>query len=230
MDTPSIRIERTRNRTSRAMLDGDTIVIRLAGRMSLAQEQKHIESLLKRMAKLKARVAAQNTIDPFRSALSTEGDFILALADGTQRTFHIQGSAKTRATRNGQNWNIQKSQDMNDRTFNRFLWRLLSISEKDLITTLVQQINAQTLNVKISSVSLRVGTSRWGSCSRSGRIMLNTALLFVPSPLLTYVIIHELAHVIHPDHSTAFWNTVCAAMPDFESHRSALKAYHLPKL
>ena len=65
------------------------------------------------------------------------------------------------------------------------------------------------------AVSLRLQRTRWGSCSSRGAISLNLALLFQPPPLLRYVLLHELAHTCHHDHSRAFWSVVAACEPDY---------------
>lgn len=55
------------------------------------------------------------------------------------------------------------------------------------------------------TVSLRDTTSRWGSCSSEGRLMFSWRLVFAPRNVLDYVIAHECAHLIHPNHSRDFW-------------------------
>ena len=60
--------------------------------------------------------------------------------------------------------------------------------------------------------------------------MLNTALLFLPPSVLRYVIVHELAHRIVPNHSRAFWREVERAMPTYERAYDALHDYRLPQL
>jgi hypothetical protein len=53
-------------------------------------------------------------------------------------------------------------------------------------------------------VSVRGQRTRWGSCSAAGTISLNRNLIFLPARLAGYVLLHELAHRVHPDHSTRF--------------------------
>lgn len=77
--------------------------------------------------------------------------------------------------------------------------------------------------------SARYMRSQWGSCSVSGRISLNTHLVKVPERLLDYVVVHELCHLRHHDHSRRFYALLGSAMPDWEARRDALNAY-LPLL
>lgn len=81
---------------------------------------------------------------------------------------------------------------------------------------------------KLGKLGLR--KTRWGSCTSNKAISLNVALMTLtegnkPSPLIDYVIIHELCHTRHMNHSKAFWDEVAKYDPNFKAHRKALKAY-----
>lgn len=67
--------------------------------------------------------------------------------------------------------------------------------------------------------------TRWGSCSSNGTISLNIGLMQVPEPLRDYVLLHELAHLNHMDHSPAFWAEVASHDPRYKSHRQKLKSF-----
>lgn len=67
--------------------------------------------------------------------------------------------------------------------------------------------------------------TRWGSCSSNGTISLNIGLMQVPEILRDYVIIHELAHLNHMDHSSAFWQEVASHDPKYKEHRKRLKMF-----
>lgn len=64
--------------------------------------------------------------------------------------------------------------------------------------------------------------TRWGSCSSNRTISLNIGLMQIPEPLRDYVILHELAHLNHMDHSAAFWAEVAEHDPRYKEHRKKL--------
>lgn len=79
-----------------------------------------------------------------------------------------------------------------------------------------------------SGLTIRGQRTRWGSCSTAGRISLNWKLLLLPAAVADYVVIHELAHRVRPDHSPAFWDLVARHDPWFRHHRARLRAFTPP--
>ncbi len=228
MSTTGYRIEHTRNRTSRASLVGDTILIRLARGLPPTEESKHIENLLRRMAKIQARLQSQPVIDPFRSLLNGSQSETISIGSNRTLTFEILPSRRFRASKSPSGWIIEKPENVDRKSFHRFMWKLLSMSESVEMERRVHEINAATLRLPVMKVNMKLTRSRWGSCSRFGVINLSTALIFVPEALQDYVIVHEIAHIKHADHSAKFWRTVESVMPDYKERLRKLREFRLP--
>lgn len=76
------------------------------------------------------------------------------------------------------------------------------------------------------SLKIRKMTSRWGTCNiRTHVITLNLELIKRDIKYLDYVIVHELSHLIHGDHSSGFWNLVGENMPDYKKYREEMKDF-----
>jgi len=84
---------------------------------------------------------------------------------------------------------------------------------------------AAVLGVKVSRVSVRDTVSRWGSCTRDGRLSLSWRLMFAPRDVAAYVVAHEVAHLRHMNHSAAFWRTVDGLVPDMKTARAWLRRH-----
>ena len=76
---------------------------------------------------------------------------------------------------------------------------------------------AHELQVPVRRVLVRRQRTRWGSCSANGTISLNCCLLFQRPPVVRYLLIHELAHVHHMNHSARFWSWVARHCPDYRN-------------
>lgn len=84
-------------------------------------------------------------------------------------------------------------------------------------------VHARRLEVEVKSISLRSQTTRWGSCSTSGRLNFNWRLVMAPPYVLDYVAAHEVAHLIEMNHSEKFWDTVRQTLPTMERGHVWLK-------
>jgi predicted metal-dependent hydrolase len=72
-------------------------------------------------------------------------------------------------------------------------------------------------------VRVRTMLRRWGSCTARGTVNLSWLLTFAPQPIIDYVIIHELCHLKHLNHSAGFWRLVESQVPDYKARRKWLR-------
>ncbi len=86
-------------------------------------------------------------------------------------------------------------------------------------------LNKLYFDKTVNDFKLKYTNSLWGSCSRKGNINLSTRLLFAPEEVIEYVMVHELAHLVHPNHSDAFWNEVERCLPNYMDQEKWLKKH-----
>ncbi|MBF0185585.1 MAG: M48 family metallopeptidase [Magnetococcales bacterium] len=84
------------------------------------------------------------------------------------------------------------------------------------------------MGVDFQRLTIRNPRRRWGSCSVQGSINLNWRLIWLPVRLGDYVLVHELSHLRHMDHSPAFWQLVANYVPDYRECRRQLRQIVLP--
>ena len=82
---------------------------------------------------------------------------------------------------------------------------------------------AEKHNLQVNQVRIKEQRTLWGSCSSRNNINLNFLLIMAPLKVIDYVIIHELVHTIHKNHSANFWNAVEVIMPNYKEAKHWLK-------
>ncbi len=79
------------------------------------------------------------------------------------------------------------------------------------------------LGVKASEVRVLELKNRWASCSDKGNLNFHWKCMMAPLTVLDYVVVHELVHLIHKNHTTAFWNEIDKLIPDYQERKQWLK-------
>jgi predicted metal-dependent hydrolase len=82
---------------------------------------------------------------------------------------------------------------------------------------------APKAGVSPSGIDVRELGNRWASCSPNGKLAFHWKCMMAPPKIIDYIIIHELCHFHHLDHSDAFWNEVDKAMPDYRERKEWLR-------
>ena len=97
-------------------------------------------------------------------------------------------------------------------------------AEVDTILPQIYPLLAQTKRKPVVTIAVRDQKTRWGSCSSTGKLSFNWRLIMAPEEALRYVAVHEVAHLVHLNHSPAFWGLVEAMMPDYRDHQRWLRS------
>jgi predicted metal-dependent hydrolase len=77
--------------------------------------------------------------------------------------------------------------------------------------------------IRPMEIKVKEQKKRWGSCTGSNRLLFNWRCIMAPAPVLDYVVIHEMCHMVHKNHSPLFWNMVASILPDYKSSREWLR-------
>jgi predicted metal-dependent hydrolase len=92
-----------------------------------------------------------------------------------------------------------------------------------IVSQRLHELNQKHFGKRVASVKLKYNTSNWGSCSSHGNINISVRLMFAPQDVIDYVLIHELAHLVHHNHSQRFWDLVESIMPNYREKERHLE-------
>lgn len=93
---------------------------------------------------------------------------------------------------------------------------------KEILPSQLREL-AEHRGISLGKISVRNQQSRWGSCTSGGDISLNWRLVLLPQEIRNHVLLHELAHRRHMNHSDDFWDQLCAWDAEAVKHDAALK-------
>lgn len=117
----------------------------------------------------------------------------------------------------------------NQKVITQALRQWLMTFAQEMLGSELMQVAAET-GFAYRRVQIRRQRTRWGSCSISGTISLNVCLLFLRPDIVRYLLIHELCHTRHMNHSSRYWALVAVHEPDFRQlDRELLRGWrHVP--
>jgi predicted metal-dependent hydrolase len=204
------------------VLPNSTIILRCSKKESESALQKFlltnkdwIEKSLKKTQKLQA----QNP-----QLLFSEGESFRIL--GQKYRFRIEkGAHKGFVYTKGDEIILRTSKNLSHREIREKILEFYFQTAQRIIPNRVQKLSQET-GLFPKKISLRKQRTLWGSCTRAGHIQLNWKLISAPLAVLDYVIIHELAHLKHPNHSPRFWSEVEKFCQDHKTLRRWLRKEH----
>ncbi|AKG91335.1 putative metal-dependent hydrolase [Geoglobus ahangari] len=101
--------------------------------------------------------------------------------------------------------------------------RLVSMLREELKSTV--SFYSRLLGIKYGRIFIKMQKTKWASCSSKANLSFNLAMLALPEKLRGYIVVHELAHLIEPKHTKAFWDLVGFYYPDYKNAEKELKKY-----
>lgn len=103
-----------------------------------------------------------------------------------------------------------------------FFWRMVPRQAEQLLSEKAA-FYAERLGVSFADIRIKDQRSRWGSCSSKKNLNFNWRIIMAPEPVCDYVVIHEICHLLHMDHSREFWKEVEGLCPEYGQYKSWLK-------
>ncbi len=129
---------------------------------------------------------------------------------GIRRTLHFKNQREI----------ILKDQDLYLPDQLHRLQRWLFIQLRDEIERLIQIYQRQEPHFSVEKIDFKAYQGCWGKCyPRQKKVIFNTSLVYQKKDFVNYVVVHELCHLIHPDHSAAFYQEVAKYCPDYHRLR-----------
>ena len=137
----------------------------------------------------------------------------------------------------GSMYPVKIDNDIESISFNGEMFTVTNINREIMILTLKSWYKKKFMEIALPRLSyfsdkhnlafhqVRVKEQKtlWGSCSSKNNINLNYLLIMAPMKVIDYVIVHELVHTIHKNHSTKFWQKIETIMPNYKDARYWLK-------
>jgi predicted metal-dependent hydrolase len=102
------------------------------------------------------------------------------------------------------------------------IYHVLKKEARSVIQELVDELQP-VMGVKVKAFRLKDNSTNWGSCSGQGNLNFNWRVVMAPLEVLRYLVIHEMAHLRHMNHSDRFWNFVAQFDEEWEDHDKWLK-------
>ena len=210
------RIIRSKRRTVALIVERDGSVtvrapLRLPERTIREFVEKHVDWVGKKKAEMRAVVPTRSKLyQPGENFLYLGREYSLEVVARQHKKlilddrFKITESALENAELIFQNWYRQQA--------------------KQWIVERVKHL-AELHQLHYEKVKITSARTRWGSCSPKNTLSFSWRLMLTPPEVIEYVIIHELAHTVHHNHSKRFWKLVENLLPDYKARRKLLRQY-----
>ncbi len=202
--------------------------IKLPSSLSKDEREEYIEKIKKKM--IRYILKHEEKLNTEKHKIYQTGD-VISLFDRSftlDVSFHdsLQGRAELKDNiiylKIPSSLSLDKKKLFLSKLINKIIIKEMSLVIKEK----VNYFNNLYFKEKLSCITLKNNSSKFGSCSSDNKISISTSLLFFPEKIVDYVIIHELCHTKELNHSKAFWSLVENILPDYKERRKFLKDNH----
>ncbi len=212
---------------NRVTVNKNGILIRISERQQKEEQRKNIDNLLKwAKQKLGDKPELMESL-PQRKYVNGEilrvGDYEFVVSV----FYHDTGKSTGKIFKNNIVLTLPKglTKDAEANTCSYLVAKCLCRFFLPIVTERIHELNNRYFKKELGNITMKHATSFWGHCSRHGSIVISVRLLFAPPKVVDYVLIHELAHLVHHDHSPRFWKVVEQVMPDYQNAEKHLKEF-----
>lgn len=213
---------RARRVKLRVERDG-AVVVTAPGRLRRAEIDRFVKAQEAWIAQMRERLASQRERrDPATCSLRPTRIDLPALAEQWQVVYGLDDAGRVDDSARDSVRTVCLPDDEPDEHVARRLQAWLKRRARASLTPRVEALAARH-GLTPGRISFRNQKTRWGSCSSSGNLSLNARLLLCSPEACRYVLIHELVHLEHPNHSPAFWRRVGELCPDYRERIPELR-------
>jgi predicted metal-dependent hydrolase len=209
------QIIRSKRRTFALEIDNQgRLIVRAPARATRAQIEALVAQKSAWIQGKQAEVRSQGELIPVRQYQAGEiflylgQPYILALVERQAVPLLLDGNFKLRAS----------DQPKAAGVFEAWYRQQARAIIRQRLTVYSAQTGLRHQEVRIKNLR-----TRWGSCSIRGNLNFNLRLVLAPLEIVDYVVVHELVHLKHKNHSRQYWDAVAAILPDYKRRRAWLK-------
>jgi hypothetical protein len=212
-------------KTSSAIIKDNCIQLRISSTIPSKLQEVHINYLKRRAIRLLKKNPEKflKKREPFttgRVIKTTKKIYYLKIEFSTMQ--NCRGKLDGNIIHIRINKNIGPT--IRNKIIKKLIIKIISQDQLATIKKLIYELNSKYFGVKIDKVAVKKQDRLWGSC-RGNNIYISHRLLNAPEDVLKYVCIHELCHLIEPNHSKKFWKLVRKIMPNYKEKINWLKQY-----
>ncbi len=213
-----LKILTHRRWSSTVSIQDNIVTIRLSSRASKAERAQHLEEF-KEWAQKKIEKSPEKYQPPYTKEYNDQD-----ILDIGSEKFALKIDYVNRKMASG---NILGNiirlkipdaipEDDQKKHISSILAKVIAQRRLPVLHDKINLLNNLFFRKDIRDIRFKNMKSRWGSCSKHGNITISTRLLLAPNEILEYVCVHELAHLVHFDHSKKYWELVGKVIPEYK--------------